>query len=68
MNILDQINSKEADKYKKNFIQIDQKKEFNIILIFSKLKDNSLINKLKLKKSLIVDVNSENKRFSKTIN
>ena len=60
------INSKEADKYKNNFIKINQKKQknvFNIILIFSKLKNNTLINKLKLKKSLIIDVNSENKRF-----
>jgi UDPglucose 6-dehydrogenase len=60
------INSKEVDRYKKNFIRFSKSsnlKKFNIILIFNSLKNKTLIKNLKLNKSLIIDVNSGNKKF-----
>jgi len=60
------VNSKEVDRYKKNFIRLSKNnnlKKFDIILIFSSLKDKTNIKHLKLENSLIIDVNSGNKKF-----
>ena len=60
------INSKEVDRYKKNFVKFsrnDKLFKFDIILIFNNLKNQQLIKNLNLSKSLIIDVNSGNRKF-----
>ena len=59
-------NSNEVELYKKKFINFKEQptiKKFDIILIFNNLENKEIFKKLKLNNSLIIDVNSSNKKF-----